>query len=40
MYSNFKMSLTNFFPNLNIKINKYIKIPKTRIPFVQSPYQN
>ena len=31
------MSLTkkNFF--LNIKINKYIKIPKTLIPFVQSP---
>ena len=31
------MFLTKFFFNLIKKNNKYIKIPKTLIPFVQSP---
>ena len=34
------MFLNNFFFNLIKRINKYIKIPKTYLPFVQSLYQN
>ena len=31
------MSLTENCSNLNKQINKHIKIPKTLIPFVESP---
>ena len=34
------MFLTKNFSNLIKRTNKYVKIPKTYIPFVQSPYQN
>ena len=40
MYSNLNLFFTKNFSNIYLKINKYIKMPKTQIPFVQSPYQN
>ena len=35
-----KHALTKYFSFLMKGISKYIKIPKTYIPFVQFPYQN
>ena len=33
------MSLTKKISSLNIRINKYIKIPKTSMPFMLCPYK-